>query len=567
MSPRAKIYLTVVGIIIITVFAGMWAWPKGPNWPKKEMKLHLGLDLAGGAELTFQADLKDVPLLDKTSSLAGARDVIERRVNALGVSEPEVYTTKGDRIVVELPGIADVKQAVQKIGETPVLEFKEQTQPETLSAEEKKQAESYNQAAQIKAAEVLKNLIGKTDEEFAKSAQEISEDPGSKEKGGDLGFAQAGMFAPEFEEVLFNKLKDGETYPELIKTQFGYHLIRRIETRCVNEKEDNKITPCPLEIKPADLSVAENQATFNSDIKQEARGRHILIQTKSTDFRPSSEAWRNTKLSGKQLKRSDVKFDQQTGMPIVGLIFNKEGGDLFAEITGRNVNKAVAIFLDNEIISAPRVNEKIEGGEAVISGNFSVTEARDLAKRLNAGALPVPVKLIAEQQIGASLGKIAVQQSFLAAILGLVLVLIFMTAYYRFNGLIASLALIIYSLISIAIFKLIPITLTLSGVAGFIMSIGMAVDANVLIFERMKEEKKLGKTRNAVIDEGFRRAWPSIRDSNVSTLLTCFILIWFGASLLKGFAFTLSIGIFVSMFSAIIITKTALKLFVMEREK
>jgi len=566
MLPRTKIYLTTVGIIVIAVIAGLWTWPKGPDWPKKEMKLHLGLDLAGGAELVFQADLKDTPLLDKADSLDGARDVIERRVNALGVSEPEVYTTKGDRIVVELPGIADVKQAVQKIGETPVLEFKEQSQPETLSAEEKQQAEVYNQTAQTKAAEILKNLIGQTDEEFAKVAQEISEDPGSKEKGGDLGFAQAGMFVPEFEEVLFNQLKDGETYPELVKTQFGYHIIRRIESRCVNEKEDNKVTPCP-EINQTDLSAVEDQPAVNPDIKQEARGRHILIQIKSTEIRPPAEVWRNTNLSGKQLKRADVKFDPQTGMPIVGLIFNKQGGDLFAEITGRNVDKVVAIFLDNEIISAPRVNEKIEGGEAVISGSFSAIEARDLAKRLNAGALPVPIQLIAEQQIGASLGKIAVQKSFLAAILGLVLILIFMSVYYRASGLIASLALIIYSLISIAIFKLIPITLTLSGVAGFIMSIGMAVDANVLIFERMKEEQKLGKTRCASIDEGFRRAWPSIRDSNVSTLLTCFILIWFGTSLIKGFAFTLSIGILVSMFSAIIITKTLLKLFVMEKER
>ncbi|MFH1713123.1 MAG: protein translocase subunit SecD, partial [Candidatus Jacksonbacteria bacterium] len=448
------------------------------------------------------------------------------------------------RIIVELPGITDIKQAIAKIGDTPVLEFKEQAEPVPLTEEERQEREKYNKAQKEKAETVLSEVLDQSDEIFAEKAKNLSEDPGSKENGGDLDFANKGMFVPEFEEVLFEKLEDGQTYNQIVESAFGYHIIRRIESRCKNTKTD-EIAEC-----------ADDQP----EIIQEARGRHILFIKQSLDLKAPLDQWKNTQLSGENLKKAAVVFDQQTGFPIVSLEFNSEGAKLFEDITGRNVEKQVAIFLDGAIISAPRVNEKISGGNAVITGNFTVTEARDLAKRLNAGALPVNINLVSQQQIGASLGYESVHKSFIAGIIGMIIVACFMIAYYRLPGLIASIALLIYSLIIITLFKLIPVVMTLSGVAGFILTIGMAVDANVLIFERLKEELKSGKTLQAAIDEGFSRAWASIRDSNISTLITAFILIWLGESMIKGFGVTLAIGILISMFTAIAVTRVLLKL-------
>ena len=547
MTSASKIRLQAILILIIAVFGALFTWPKGPNWLRDEVKLHLGLDLAGGAHLIYQADVSNIPEDSRDSAVQGTRDVIERRVNALGVGEPVMQTNKSDgnyRIIVELPGITDIKQAIAKIGDTPVLEFKEQAEPVPLTPEERQEREKYNKAQKEKAEAVLSEIIDKDDAAFAEKAKNLSEDSGSKDKGGDLDFAQKGMFVPEFEEVLFDKLADSQTYDKIVETMFGYHIIRRVESRCKDTKTD-KITEC-----------ADNQA----NIIQEVRGRHILFLKQSLDSKAPLDQWKNTELSGEHLKKAAVVFDQQTGFPIVSLQFNDQGAKLFENITGSNVGKQVAIFLDGAIISAPRVNEKISGGNAVITGNFTVTDARDLTKRLNAGALPVNINLISQQRIGASLGSEAVQKSFIAGIIGMILVALFMIAYYRLPGLIASMALLVYSLIIIALFKLIPVVMTLSGVAGFILTIGMAVDANVLIFERLKEELKSGKTLQAAIDEGFSRAWSSIRDSNLSTLISAFILIWLGESMIKGFGVTLAIGIIVSMFTAITVTRVLLKL-------
>ncbi|MBU1178585.1 protein translocase subunit SecD, partial [Patescibacteria group bacterium] len=267
-----------------------------------------------------------------------------------------------------------------------------------------------------------------------------------------------------------------------------------------------------------------------------------------------------TKLTGQHLNKSQLQFDQQTNQPIISLEFNDEGKRLFAEITERNVGKPIAIFLDGAVISAPTVNEPIRDGSAVITGQFTLDEAKELAMRLNAGALPVPIELLSQNTVGATLGKSSVEKSFLAGLIGLVLVSLFMIIYYRLPGVLAVLALGFYALLVLALFKLIPVTLTLAGIAGFILSIGMAVDANVLIFERVKEELRLGKTVKSAIDSGVKHAWVSIRDSNVSTIITCVILAWFGVGIIKGFAITLGLGILVSMFSAIVVTRMLLYL-------
>jgi len=245
---------------------------------------------------------------------------------------------------------------------------------------------------------------------------------------------------------------------------------------------------------------------------------------------------------------------------VISIEFNGEGKKLFGEITERNVGQPLAIFLDGFIISAPRVNEPIRDGKAIISGDFTIDEAKDLSMRLNAGALPVPIDLVSQNTIGPTLGKLSVEKSFLAGIIGLILVCIFMIIFYRLPGVLAAFALIIYAMVALALFKLIPVTLTLAGIAGFILSVGMAVDANVLIFERIKEELRSGKTLGSSIDSGFKHAWTSIRDSNLSTIITCVILAWFGVGIIKGFAITLGLGVLLSMFSAIFITRTFLQI-------
>lgn len=270
-------------------------------------------------------------------------------------------------------------------------------------------------------------------------------------------------------------------------------------------------------------------------------------------------------LSGQHLRKADIVFDPQSNQPQITLDFTSEGRDRFAEITRGNVGRVVAIFLDGEVISAPVVQQEIKSGQAVISGNFTVEDAKTLARRLNAGALPVPIQLIQQQTVGPSLGVSSIEKSFTAGIIGLAAVGIFMLIHYRGRGVVAVLALLVYAILNLAIFKLIPVTLTLAGIAGFILSIGMAVDANILIFERITEEKRAGKSPAKSFREGFARAWAAIRDSNFSSLLTVFILGYFGTSLIKGFAVTLGIGIVLSMFTAITVSKTFMELTLIRR--
>lgn len=275
--------------------------------------------------------------------------------------------------------------------------------------------------------------------------------------------------------------------------------------------------------------------------------------------------FKSTPLNGKFLSNSQVNFDQNTFRPLVSLQFNDEGAKLFEDITKRNVGKPVAIYLDGEPISIPRVQEAITGGQAQITGSFTEAEVRTLAQRLNAGALPVPISLINQETVGPALGRQSLNASLFAGLIGLAAVMFFMILWYRLPGLVATLALLIYTAVVLALFKLFSITLTLAGIAGFILSVGMAVDANILIFERLKEELKWGKSLAGAVDEGFKRAWTSIRDSNISSLITCAILFWLGTSIIKGFALTLAIGILASMFSAITVTRVFLRAIMTER--
>ena len=601
----------------------------------------LGLDLKGGTHLVYDTDLSRIPAADRASSVEGVRDVIERRVNAFGVSEPVVQTVKaGDsyRVIVELAGVTDVKEAIKMIGDTPLLEFKEEAgqaeQKKELTPEQKKEKEEFNGKAKKKADEALKKALT-PGVDFATLVKALSEDENSNQKGGEIGWL-SNSNNPSGLLPIVQKLKKDEVHKEVVPVAGGYAILKLTDTRAT-EKEfaANHIlicykgaSRCDAETSKTDakkkieelkgkvtpqnfIELAKQNSTepgakerggdlgwfgkgamvkaFEeviqkmpkgsiSDVVETEFGYHLIykkderalqeyqaswiaVKTRADSYYlPPPSKWKDTGLTGKQLKRAYVEFDQQTRFPMVGLEFNDEGKKLFGDITTRNVGKQVAILLDGQEISTPKVNQAITDGRAVIQGDFKDKEARLLAQRLTTGALPVPISLVSQQTIGPTLGQESLHKSLVAGGIGFLLVALFMIGFYRLPGLIAVIALCIYTLITLALFKVWPVTLSLAGIAGFILSIGMAVDANVLIFERMKEELRLQKSLDVSIRDGFKRAWTSIRDSNASSLITCAILFWFSASLIKGFALTLALGIAMSMFSAIFITRLMLQL-------
>lgn len=409
-----KTRIIAVFLLIIAVGIGFATYYVG--------SFKLGLDLNGGTHLVYKADVSKISNDQVDVSMQALRDVIEKRVNVFGVGEPIVQIEQAgilgsseaqQKLIVELPGVTDIDEAIKMIGQTPVLEFKTASSTELAA------------------------------------------------------------------------------------------------------------------LNTTDMSDPEKSLAF-------------IKLFKSTD------------ITGRLLERAVLEFNPTTGEPSVSLNFNEEGRILFAKITKENVGNIVGIFLDGSPISLPTVREEIKDGKAVISGAFNLEEAKILVRNLNYGALPVPISLISTQTVGASLGQSALLGGIRAGIMSLIVIGIFLVIWYRLPGLVAVVSLAVYSVIMLGIFKYIPVTLTAAGIAGFILSIGMAVDANVLIFERMKEELKKGKNINDSMHEGFARAWLSIRDSNTSSLITGAILYYFGStSVIKGFALVFIIGVIVSMFTAI----------------
>jgi preprotein translocase subunit SecD len=434
------------------------------NFPFK-----LGLDLSGGSHLVYQADLSKSGVVGGVKDVDGAmeslRGVIESRINAFGVSEPIIQTEKATiggqevrKLVVELPGVTDLKKAIDTIGKTPVLEFKIQK-------------EGTNAADLEKATEAQKALT----------------------------------------------LNPTPTVAEINGTSSLVSLLTSTSTGIT---------------KSTSTAVA------------------------SVDY---SKLYDDTGLTGQYLKSAQVQFDTNTRQPLVAISFDDTGKAKFADITGKNIGKILAIFLDGQPISTPVIRDQIKDGSAVISGNFTPDEARNLARDLRYGALPVPINLIGTQSIGASLGDNALKASVDAGLWGFLIITIFLVLWYRLPGLVAIVSLSMYTVFMLAIFKLIPVVLTSAGLAGLILSIGMAVDGNILIFERMREELAKGHSLSDGIREGFHRAWPSIRDSNLSSIITAIILYFFATSaLIKGFALVFLIGVLVSMFTAITVSRTFL---------
>jgi len=540
MTLRRRLSIKFALVLILALTVGLISYPKTVSRippvynALNKLKINLGLDLQGGIHLEYKADTSKIDSSKIDESMQAVQDVIARRVNAFGVAEPTIYTTKSGsdrRLIVELAGVKDINQAKNLIKETPFLEFKAEGSADASQQIPQNVLDQMNAQAKQKAEDLLKKALA--GEDFAQLAKDNSEDPGSKDNGGDLGFVKKGAFVPEFDKVLFEgNLKDGEIYNQVVETQFGWHIIKKIEQR---GEGDN------LEIHAA----------------------HILIAKKANPA--PKKNYVSTGLTGKNLSSATVDFrNQGLSEPEVALKFDSDGTKLFADLTKNNIGKSIAIYLDGQIISAPTVQAEITNGEAVITGNFSVDEANNLVKRLNEGALPVPINLVSQESVDATLGGVSLATSLKAGFIGLGLVVIFMLSYYRFLGLIAVFALLIYTGLMISVFKLSSltpwsITLTLPGIAGFILSIGMAVDANILIFERTKEEIRKGRNILGALDEGFKRAWTSIRDGNLSSILTSFILIELGTGFVKGFAVTLIVGVLLSMFTAVTISRTLLK--------
>ena len=412
-------------ILLLILLAGLGFFQFKATQDGAKFPFKYGLDLVGGTELIYHADVSQIESGDINDAMNTLRDVIERRINVFGVSEPLIQVESAGlasgntdhRLIVELPGVTNIDQAVALIGQTPLLEFR-------------------------------------------------LERPDARDKTTENGGINAST-----------------TIDEL--------------------------------------------------------------------FAP-------TGITGSLLQRASIQFGQNSQDVAVVLQFNSEGKELFANVTRDNVGKVLAIILDGQIIQTPVIREAITDGTAQVSGSFTPEQASEVVRQLNYGALPLPISLVSTETVGASLGDAALLAGVKAGLWGFGLLVIFMILWYRLPGLVASVALVLYILVSLALFRLIPVTLTAAGLAGFILSIGMAVDANVLIFERMKEELRAGKKLEEAMHEGFHRAWLSIRDSNISSIITAVVLFWLGTAAVKGFALTLGVGVLVSMFTAITASRTFL---------
>ena len=516
--------------------------------------LKLGLDLQGGSHLVYQSDLKNengesIPP-DKTQMQALIK-TIERRVNSSGLGEPIIQLLGDDRLLIQLPGITDPERAKNLIGETARLEFKH------------RYTDASDPVDTVINEGVLTSYVGL----YPTSTSEVDAKNNSTDKKDD----EPDPVAPPL--GVFVKFSEN-----------SYSVFKQLHENIVQSLESPGYDRLQVEVSGNDDARRfELLGTFITETSEESEFVFMIPSNYYKSVEEAKNALGESPkfellsiligqrdevigLTGEDLERAYPGQHQQTNKPIINIEFNEDGTRKFAELTTEiaGTNDRIAIFLDQDELISPVVNQPILGGAAFIDGpTFTIDRVNDLALMLESGRLPVPIKLLQERDVDAVLGADSLSKSYYAAGVGLLLVVVFMILYYRIPGLFASIALFFYCLLVIAVFKLLSVTLTLSGIAAAILSVGMAVDANILIFERLKEELRLGRTLSMAVNMGFSKAWPAIRDSNISTLITCLILFWFadqlGATIVKGFAVTLSIGVIISMISALLITQTILK--------
>jgi protein-export membrane protein SecD len=484
------------------------------NLENKTIKL--GLDLRGGMHLVMEVDKTDLTPSESEDALDRALEIIRNRIDEFGVAEPVIQKQGGERIIVELPGLQDEARAKKLIGRTALLEFK------LLKDEEELQST----LAKIDQALVE---VGAPTEEIEEQEQEV---------------------LPElFEEVLQREeVPDPES--ALAEMPFSSLLVRLGADLAV--MEDNIPRVEDMLRSPTVQSQIPVGAQLAWDTEDEEYNR--------VNYRRIYFLNEKAELTGKTLTNARVEIGQGMDLktankPYVAVEFNKQGARDLTRVTAANIEKRLAIVLDEKVYNAPVIEEKIPGGKARITGNFTMNDARDLAIVLRAGALPAPVEIIEERTVGPSLGADSIRMGVQAAIIGMIIVVLFMIVYYKLAGVIANLALLLNVIFIMAALAGLGATLTLPGIAGIILTIGMAVDANVLIFERIREELRAGKTVLSAIDSGYSRAFRTILDANLTTLITAIVLYNFGTGPIKGFAVTLSIGIVASMFTAIVITR------------
>lgn len=461
---RQRTFISLALIILLAIVCG-WLALSNPTiilgGLSREVKVHLGLDLQGGLRVLLQADVPEGTQID-AESLNVARNIIERRVNALGVVEPLIQTQGTNRIIVELPGIQNPDEAIKVFGGTGLLEF-----------------------------------------------------------------VDAGA----------TPLTEGQ------------------EIATTGPSSANSCSP----------AVAQSNAAATPTVSPTITSTNGVTNTNPI---ASSQVF-TTVMTGDCLENATVVFDQTTNQPQISFTLKPQGAEIFGKHTANNVGKYLAIVLDKTVISSPVINSPITGGSGVIQGRFTVPEANALAVQLKFGSLPIPLRIETTTNIGPTLGQDSIHRSLIAGAIGVAIVALFMILYYRLPGVLAVIALTIYGLVVFTIYKVgVPglfafVTLTLPGIAGFVLSLGVAVDGNILIFERMKEELRDGRPLPVAVEAGFDRAWPSIRDSNISTFITSIILLVFGstygASIVAGFAITLMIGVVIGLFTSVFVTRTFLR--------
>ena len=575
--------LTVIAVLVLLAGLGLGFqtinfcdFERGGDTP---LGLKLGLDLQGGSHLEYQAVSEDPvtgePVPPSATQMESLRRTIEDRVNKSGLGEPIIQLLGDDRLLVQLPGVDDPARAKSIIGETAQLEFKHRSLNVSREIEGLTETDVLSVTIGPRpTTTVATTTAAAPTVATTTSATTTAAEPASPDAEGE-STGEEGSQEDELRELPFLIVEFTDNGAEV----FDGVLQRLIESS-VPDIPGGQLAPNSLSIGLEGLQTATFQERFAERVG-DSNTFAILLSTVG-DVGTARETFgdeltvsfvevlglndEDIGLTGDDLLRAYAGQHSASGLPIVNIEFKSEGTRKFGELTSQIVGTSdqIAIFLDGEELIAPVVTSVITGGTAFIQGNFTFERVSDIALLLEAGRLPLPIELIKEQSVDAILGADSLRKSVVAGLIGLGLVLLFMVLYYRAPGVIAAGALIIYTALLLAIFKIIPVTLTLSGVAAAILSIGMAVDANVLIFERMKEELRAGRTLLSSINIGFNRAWPAIRDGNVSTLITCVILFWFsdtlGATVVKGFAITLAIGVGTSMFSAIVVSRTALRM-------